>query len=193
MAIENRNLVRPGTTLIGRHKGAEYRLQVLATEDGTLIYQLPNGQQYTSSSKAATDICGSNRNGWAWWSIADTEGPANPDDVMVKVHEAAALVRSVPKTLKAAREKAPAPTPITEAPSAKKKATAPAGPKMVLCIKRVPNQGGVPEGHIKYFCSCCMKSFLSAERDPQTCPDGHAKRQVDDLAGVDAPKEAVVD
>ena len=41
-------------------------------------------------------------------------------------------------------------------------------------IKRTPNQKGVPEGQVKWFCSACMGGFLAnAGETPESCPQGH--------------------
>ena len=48
--------------------------------------------------------------------------------------------------------------------------------KQVKLIKRVPNQKGVDEGQMKWFCSSCMKSFVTDTTDePGACPEGHPK------------------
>lgn len=61
--------------------------------------------------------------------------------------------------------------------------------KLVRTIKKMPNQKGVPEGSAKFWCSCCMKSFVAeGNAVPETCPEGHAKEQADEFAAV--PKEA---
>jgi len=53
----------------------------------------------------------------------------------------------------------------------------PAAPERVKTkvIKRTPNQQGVPDGEVRYFCSGCMQGFIepSGER-PTHCPQGHA-------------------
>ena len=56
------------------------------------------------------------------------------------------------------------------------------GKKPVKLIRRVPNQKGVDDGQVKWFCSSCMKSFLTEATDePDTCPQGHPKLADDDL------------
>ena len=61
--------------------------------------------------------------------------------------------------------------------------------KMVRVIKKLPNQKGVAEGSTKFFCSACMKAFVaSGSHIPPQCPEGHAREQADEFAGV--PKEA---
>lgn len=48
--------------------------------------------------------------------------------------------------------------------------------KQVKLIRRVPNQKGVDEGQVKWFCSRCMKSFVSeTTEEPDACPQGHPK------------------
>jgi hypothetical protein len=41
-------------------------------------------------------------------------------------------------------------------------------------IVRVPNQKGVPEGQVRWFCTICGKGFLAeAGTSPDVCPEGH--------------------
>ena len=41
-------------------------------------------------------------------------------------------------------------------------------------IKKLPNQKGVEEGQVRWFCSGCMKSFvMPAGQEPAACPEGH--------------------
>jgi len=61
--------------------------------------------------------------------------------------------------------------------------------KMVKVIRKLPNQRGVPEGSMKFWCSGCMKAFVAETTlIPETCPEGHAAEMADEFAGV--PKEA---
>ena len=51
-------------------------------------------------------------------------------------------------------------------------------------LRRVPNQKGVTEGSVKWFCSGCMASFLAdAASEPQSCPQGHPQIGTDELGG----------
>jgi hypothetical protein len=52
-------------------------------------------------------------------------------------------------------------------------------------IKKTPNQRGVPEGQVRWYCSACQKGFyaLIAET-PEACPEGHAAEVEDELAPV---------
>ncbi len=53
-------------------------------------------------------------------------------------------------------------------------------------LRRVPNQKGVAEGAVKWFCSGCMASFLAdAASEPQSCPVGHTRMATDELASAD--------
>lgn len=41
-------------------------------------------------------------------------------------------------------------------------------------IFRIPNQKGVPEGQVRWYCHDCAKSFLVVSGEtPTTCPAGH--------------------
>ena len=42
-------------------------------------------------------------------------------------------------------------------------------------IKKMPNQKGLEEGQVRYWCSACQKSFVVEDgQEPQACPEGHA-------------------
>jgi hypothetical protein len=41
-------------------------------------------------------------------------------------------------------------------------------------IKKLPNQQGLQEGQVRYWCSACQKSFVVADgQEPEACPEGH--------------------
>jgi hypothetical protein len=41
-------------------------------------------------------------------------------------------------------------------------------------IKKLPNQQGLEEGQVRYWCSACMKSFVVEDgQEPEACPEGH--------------------
>ncbi len=64
---------------------------------------------------------------------------------------------------------APAAEPAAEKPKAKK-----ANGKNGKVISKTPNQKGVPEGQVRWFCNGCMASFLVEGADePEACPQGH--------------------
>lgn len=83
MAITDRNLA-PGTKLVGKYKGKEYRAEVVATEAGPR-YRMTLGKEttdYKSPSAAGAAIFGIDSNGkprtcngWGFFSI-DGEAPA---------------------------------------------------------------------------------------------------------------------
>ncbi len=79
MAIENRNL-EPGTKLIARYKKEECRAEVIAGEDGKILYRLSDGREFKSPSSAATGITGKAANGWAFWSVeTESQEPDTPE------------------------------------------------------------------------------------------------------------------
>jgi len=66
---------------------------------------------------------------------------------------------------------APATEPAAEKPKVKKANGNGAKSKL---ISRTPNQKGVPEGQVRWFCNGCMASFLvEGEAEPEACPQGH--------------------
>ena len=47
-------------------------------------------------------------------------------------------------------------------------------------IKRVPNQKGVPEGGVRWFCDSCMSGFVArADDSDPACPQGHRNPQAE--------------
>ena len=171
MAITDRTLIVPGVTLIGRYKGTDFRLQVQANGD-RLAFVLPNLPAFASLSKAAVAVCnGISRNGWDFWTIEDGEPAANATTPDVEAMARGAFHNIVAQVAANIAEAQPRNPKTKPAP----------GPKMVRCIKRVPNQNAVPEGMIKHYCSSCMASFLTEDKDPQVCAVGHPKMQADDL------------
>jgi hypothetical protein len=76
-----------------------------------------------------------------------------------------------------------APPPTRERESRRKATTA----KRRLQIKKLPNQRGVEEGQVRWFCSACMKRFFVPQGEqPATCADGHPA-EVEDDSGPTAP------
>ncbi len=73
--IADRKL-KPGTTLVARHKGKEHRCEVVAGKEGRVLYRLKDGKEFTSPSAAGSAImAGSACNGWRFWSLAGEEQP----------------------------------------------------------------------------------------------------------------------
>ncbi len=107
-------------------------------------YRLADGREFKSLSAAGMAITGGAVNGWRFWSLTGAAGPPG-----------AQAAESTPT------EATPAATPAA------------AGAKHKV-IKRTPNQKGVPEGQVKWFCSACMSGFLAnAGETPEVCPQGH--------------------
>lgn len=46
-------------------------------------------------------------------------------------------------------------------------------------IRKTPNQLAVAAGQTRFFCSACMKSFVSEAKSPDQCPEGHAAIMLD--------------
>ncbi len=68
MPIENRNL-EPGTRLVATYKKETYRAEVIAGEEGKVLYRLGDGQEFKSPSAAGTAITSRACNGWRFWSL----------------------------------------------------------------------------------------------------------------------------
>ena len=64
-----------------------------------------------------------------------------------------------------------APTGETPAPAAE---PAKKGKAKFRTIKKLPNQQGLEEGQVRYWCSACQKSFVvEGGQEPEACPEGH--------------------
>lgn len=134
----------PGTRLTATYKKIEYSAVIL--EDGRVRVDSDAAQQpvFKSLSAAGSAIMG----GIACngWRFWSVDGEAKP------ASEKAATNGKLPSPKREA-EKARTATPL---------------------IKRVPNQQGVPEGHLRIFCSACMKSHIvEGTTLPAGCPEGH--------------------
>ena len=152
MPIENRNLTK-GTKLTGRYHKQSYSCEVVENAEGKLRYRLEDGREFKSPSAAGMAITGHACDGWVFWSVQTEESTAKPD---VENQEAAPAAETEQKA-----------EPATEtSPSAdKNKKTG---------VFLVPNQKGVPEGQIRWFCRDCGKSFItSAVEIPGVCPAKH--------------------
>ena len=159
MPISNRNLPE-GTTLKATFKKRVYTCSVKAGEDGRMIYRLEDGTSHTSPSAAGSAVMGGTAcNGWRFWGVAGGDEAGDATAAPPQPHE---------RTTKVARPKS---TP------------------KVKQVRRVPNQRGVPEGQARWFCSACMKGFLTeAVTPPETCPEGHTREVDDEFAPADGLK-----
>ncbi len=149
MPIENRNLTK-GTKLTGRYHKQSYSCEVVENAEGKLRYKLEDGREFKSPSAAGMAITGHACDGWVFWSV-ETDENATPPDVE---NQAAAPVAEANQIVEAV------------APSKN-------DPKKTG-VFLVPNQKGVPEGQIRWFCRDCGKSFIaSAVEVPGVCPNQH--------------------
>jgi rubrerythrin len=149
MPIENRNLTK-GTKLTGRYHKQSYSCEVAEDVEGKLRYHLEDGREFKSPSAAGMAITGHSCDGWKFWSVVTDETAAKPDAEKPETSPAA-------ETDQIAEAAAPVKT----------------DPKKTG-VFLVPNQKGVPEGQIRWFCRECGKSFIaSAVEIPGVCPAKH--------------------
>ena len=120
---------------------------------GGIRYQV-NGTEYKSPSAAGSAVMGGIAcNGWRFWSVQGGESPQTDAERLA-----------------------------TEVATVVKQAKGPSSPKFKQ-VKRNPNQKGVAEGQVRWFCSACMKGFQFAEGEtPEACPEGHPREVEDELA-----------
>jgi hypothetical protein len=144
MSIENRNL-KAGTHLVGRHHKQSHTCEVIQSEGDKLRYRLEDDREFKSPSAAGMAITGHACDGWVFWSLAPAEVAQNPP--------AQEVINPQPET---AAETA------AEKDAAKKS------------FKRTPNQRGVSEGQIRWYCQECGESFMAPYGEiPMACPMGH--------------------
>jgi len=129
--------------------------------EGKLRYRLEDGREFKSPSAAGMAITGHACDGWVFWSV-QTEETAT---VNVQSQEPATTETS-PATKTEQPKTTPEPATQTT-PSADKNSKK-------TGVFLVPNQKGVPEGQIRWFCRECGKSFIaSAVEIPGICPAKH--------------------
>ena len=146
MPIENRNLTK-GTKLTGRYHKQSYSCEVVENAEGKLMYRLQDGREFKSPSAAGMAITGHACDGWVFWSV-QTEENAPATETEQKVEPKAPVTDTAPVATKTDPKK--------------------------TGVFLVPNQKGVPEGQIRWFCRECGKSFIaSAVEIPGVCPAKH--------------------
>jgi Zn finger protein HypA/HybF involved in hydrogenase expression len=152
--VVEKGTLAEGAVLTVTYKKAEHRCTVIKTEKG-LEFQLADGKTFGSPSSAGKAITGRvSCDGWKFWSIAEGAMPAPAQSEAVA--ETAEKPKREPKT---------------------------AGPKMIRNIRKMPNQKGVAEGSTKWWCSACMKGFITESAElPQACPESHPLEQADQFA-----------
>jgi hypothetical protein len=188
--IANRNDVQPGARLTASYRGRTWLAEV--AEGGILItdnmHPDLDGQIFKSLSTAANAITGNSVNGWRFWSLAepgagnqrdreghertaedtgadDDEWSAGTPDPTDEEEEAWQIGPNDAPGLEDQVEFDGRPAPHQGQPA----------PRLQRNIKRTANQRGIPASQVRFFCSACMKSFLSPEdgQGPEACPEGH--------------------
>src|SRR5271157_565737 len=147
MPIENRNLTK-GTKLTGWYHKQSYSCEVVENAEGKLGYRLEDDREFKSPSAAGMAITGHQCDGWVFWSVITEETTTTAAETKTKEQPAE-------QTLEPAQ---------TAAKTDPKKTG----------VFLVPNQKGVPEGQIRWFCRECGKSFIaSAVEIPGICQAKH--------------------
>ncbi len=170
MLIKDRNL-KAGTKLAARYHKQPYGCEVMEGEGGKLRYRLADGREFKSPSAAGMAITGHACDGWVFWSVKTVEASPAPDAEQTEAPTQPAAKSTpdaeIPMNTDAAAvepEASPNHAPTAKEPTPAKK-----------CIFRLPNQKGVPEGQVRWYCHDCSKSFLAPTGEtPQSCPQGHS-------------------
>ena len=142
---------------MGRYHKQSYSCEVMENAEGKPRYRLEDGREFKSPSAAGMAITGHACDGWVFWSVQTEE------NALAQYAENQEETPAEDANLKAETE------PATKtAPNAAK-----SDPKKTG-VFLVPNQKGVPEGQIRWFCRDCGKSFItSAVEIPGICPAKH--------------------
>jgi len=161
MPIENRNLIK-GTKLTGRYRKQTYSCEVVENAEGKLLYRLEDGREFKSPSAAGKAVTGHSCDGWVFWSVQTEEtGPTTDAENQSAIQQ---TTNATP-----APDVGHAETPTEIAPTSEKVASKKTG------VFLVPNQKGVPDGQIRWFCRECGKSFIASAVDvPGICPNHQA-------------------
>ncbi len=146
-----------GQELVAPYKGETFTAKVEDREGKTVVVMIhgndyaPKGMVFTSLSAAGQALTQKKAcQGPRFWHLGQAEDRgSNAAELISKAVEAGAPARK----------------------PAEAKAKKLDGFKN---ISRTPNQKGVGEGQTRWFCSSCMRSFVSEEPSPQSCPEGHA-------------------
>ena len=164
MPIENRNLTKD-TKLTGRYHKQSYSCKVVENAEGKLRYRLEDGREFKSPSAAGMAITGHACDGWVFWSVQTEENTPVPDaenQVQIQPVKETSAPAQEEQTVKST-ETVKEPAQGVDKASSKKTG-----------VFLVPNQKGVPEGQIRWFCRDCGKSFItSAVEIPGICPAKH--------------------
>jgi hypothetical protein len=158
MPIENRNLTK-GTKLMGRYHKQSYSCDVVENAEGKLRYRLQDGREFKSPSAAGMAITGHACDGWVFWTVQTEETTPEPEAEIQTQTESPSEIAVTDSSQKTKLE------PTKDATKTDPKKTG---------VFLVPNQKGVPEGQIRWFCRDCGKSFItSAVEMPGICPAKH--------------------
>ena len=166
MPIENRNL-EPGTKLLATYKKETYRAEVIAGEEGKVMYRLEDGREFKSPSSAGTAITSKACNGWKFWSVDTGAAPdGSPKTGVASTGERAESENALTEAEESPEPGEPEQTyvPLEEEPLETPVAT----------FRRAPNQRGLAEGEVRLYCDTCQASFTTPKGQPtETCPEGH--------------------
>jgi hypothetical protein len=102
-----RDKLEPGTVLVARYKGTEYRAGVVHDEEGKRRYRLADGREFKSPSSAGKAVMGGIAcNGWRFWSIDERSTAASEPVAESTSTEDTPAANETPKPHKRAPRKA---------------------------------------------------------------------------------------
>ena len=131
---------------MGRYHKQSYSCEVVENAEGKLHYRLEDGREFKSPSAAGMAITGHACDGWVFWSVQTEE--------TVRLESGSQINRRLTSATEA--NQTDGICNRRTAPTADKTASKKTG------VFLVPNQKGVPEGQIRWFCRECGKSFIAS-------------------------------
>jgi len=153
MPIKDRNL-QTGAVLVGRHKGANHRCEVVEKPEG-VRYQVDEGEIFKSPSAAAKHVTGGAVNGWVFWSVAGSEMPQREPKA-----RADSKAKAVPKQTPAAKK----------ATKASKERMAKKGETMRAASK---GDRRIAEEPASYECGVCGAPFTTINAATRHATEAH--------------------
>ncbi|MDZ4278007.1 MAG: hypothetical protein U1B78_02590 [Dehalococcoidia bacterium] len=164
MSIDNRNL-KPGTVLVARYKKADHRCEVVASEEGKVLYRLKDGREFTSPSAAGSAVMGGVAcNGWRFWTVAG-QGPA----------------RKAATTPRTARKAAPKGRGASKAKVSKKGARKPKATKKAKAGN--PSKNGAEPAAKPIACGDCGQEFPDTRAAAEHLRDEHGAPEASGTGG----------
>ena len=147
-----------GTQLAATYKKEDYACEVVAGDNGAVLYQFQDGRTFKSLSAAGIGVTGRiSCGGRTFWKAVGKDG----------------ALTALEQTAKRPRSKKEIALKDTEAVLILDED--PQSSAVLLTFKPTGKQTGVDEDMVKLYCEMCNRGFVVNEGENSTkCPKGHA-------------------